>query len=394
MKRSLLTALFVFFTIGILLAEVNPKNLRSTSVYSTILKENRELQILLPTEFDNTYFSYPVIYLLDAETNFSTSIEVLSFLMDNHFIPPHVVVGIPNTDRFRDMTPVDSLLNKTIFPTRGGANTFLEVLKTDIFPFVSKNYRTNNRRLVMGHNYSGLFVINAFINGTDLFDRYMAFSPILWWNGNSVVKDTEKFLTNKSTVRKHLFVSFAEEAKNMLEECKKLTKVLETSSPGDLNWKCDWMPDENHYSLYRKSLMNGMEHLFKDYKYPDVNDLAVGGVAKAKEYQKDIMLNYGRNEKLPYSLLESVCLQLKQEKKYQEALLFLKYTVYNYPHKAEPYFYVGEIYETTNKPDMAIKFYEVAHNKDKGRWDYEQKYLAMQKLLAELKNSQLNQTKL
>jgi len=141
MKRSLLTALFVFFTIGILLAEVNPKNLRSTSVYSTILKENRELQILLPTEFDNTYFSYPVIYLLDAETNFSTSIEVLSFLMDNHFIPPHVVVGIPNTDRFRDMTPVDSLLNKTIFPTRGGANTFLEVLKrifSRMFPKITE----------------------------------------------------------------------------------------------------------------------------------------------------------------------------------------------------------------------------------------------------------------
>ncbi|MCT4614716.1 MAG: alpha/beta hydrolase-fold protein [Marinifilaceae bacterium] len=394
MKRSLFATLIIVFCIGNLFAKINPKNLVSTSVYSTVLKEKRELKILLPSEFQNTYFSYPVIYLLDAESNFGTGVEVLSFLMDNHFIPPHVVVGVPNTDRFRDMTPVDSVLNKTIFPTRGGADTFLKALETDIFPFISKQYRGNSRRLVLGHNYSGLFVMHAFISRPELFDRFMAFSPILWWNDTAMVNDMDQFLTENSSIRKHLFVSFAKEAKNMLEACKDITKLMEQKAPGDLKWKYEWMPDEDHYSLYRKSLMRGMEIIFKDYKYPSVEDLAAGGIKSANSYLRDIMLNYGRKEKLPYSLLESVCLQLKQNEKYDEAIKFLTYTSVNYPDKAEPYFYAGEIYEITEKPKQAVKFYEVAHNKDKGRWDYEQKFLAMQKLLEELKNKEQNQAHL
>jgi predicted alpha/beta superfamily hydrolase len=394
MKRSLFATLIIVFCIGNLFAKINPKNLVSTSVYSTVLKEKRELKILLPSEFQNTYFSYPVIYLLDAESNFGTGVEVLSFLMDNHFIPPHVVVGVPNTDRFRDMTPVDSVLNKTIFPTRGGADTFLKALETDIFPFISKQYRGNSRRLVLGHNYSGLFVMHAFISRPELFDRFMAFSPILWWNDTAMVNDMDQFLTENSSIRKHLFVSFAKEAKNMLEACKDITKLMEQKAPGDLKWKYEWMPDEDHYSLYRKSLMRGMEIIFKDYKYPSVEDLAAGGIKSANSYLRDIMLNYGRKEKLPYSLLESVCLQLKQNEKYDEAIKFLTYASVNYPDKAEPYFYAGEIYEITEKPKQAVKFYEVAHNKDKGRWDYEQKFLAMQKLLEELKNKEQNQAHL
>lgn len=394
MKRSIFAALLLFFCVNSLFAKVNPQNLINANVYSTILKENRDLRILLPNEFKDTYFSYPVIYLLDAESNFATGVEVLSFLMDNHFIPPHVIVGIPNTDRFRDMTPVDSVLNKTIFPTRGGADTFLQVLESDIFPFVAKEYRGSSRRLVMGHNYSGLFVMHAFLSRPELFDRYMAFSPILWWNDTAMLHDMDLFLTKNSSVRKHLFMSFAKEAKNMLEACKELAKLLEEKAPVDLKWKYEWMPDEDHYSLYRKSLMRGMEVIFKDYKYPSVEDLAEGGVGSANGFLRDIMLNYGRKEKLPYSLLESVCLQLKQDERYDEAIKFLTYTSVNYPERAEPYFYAGEIYESTNKPKQAFKFYEVAHHKDKGRWDYEQKYLAIQKLLEEMRNKEQNKTPL
>lgn len=392
-RNFFVTILFVLCTSGTF-ATVSKKNLVSTSVYSTVLKEKRELQILLPGEFENTYYSYPVIYLLDAESNFGTGVEVLSFLMDNHFIPPHIVVGIPNTDRFRDMTPVDSVLNKTIFPSRGGANTFIKTLETDVFPFISKQYRGSSQRLVLGHNYSGLFVMHAFLSRNELFDRYMAFSPILWWNDTAMLNDLDNYLSKSSSLRKYLFVSFASEAKNMLEACKSFAKIMEEKAPSDLKWKYEWMPDEDHYSLYRKSLMKGMEIIFKDYKYPSVEDLAKGGIGSAASYLRDIMLNYGRKEKLPYSLLESVCLQLKQQEKYDEAIKFLTYTSVNYPDKAEPYFYAGEIYEATQKHEEAIKFYEVAHNKDKGRWDYEQKFIAMQKYLEDQRNKKQNNTQL
>jgi len=372
------------------LAEVNYKNLRSSRVYSTVLKEYRDVKVLLPNEYDNTYYKYPIIYLLDAEINFDMGVEVLSFLMENHFIPPHIVVGLPNTDRFRDMTPVDSVMSKSIYPSRGGADKFLKSLEVDIFPFVASNFRSKSQRLIMGHNYSGLFVVYAFSSRPELFDKYLAFSPVLWWNNKAIVHDVDKFLIETPSIRKHLYISFAEEATEMLKACKSLLSSLETKSPPDLNWHYGWMPDESHYTLYRKSLMQGMETIFTDYKYPDVQVLVDKGLEVAKTYQRNVLLNYGRNEKLPYSLLESVSVQLKDSDQYQKALSFLDYTISNYPDQAETYYYIGEIYEKTNQLKKAFRFYEIAHIKDKGRWDYEQKYLAIQKFLVEQENKTKN----
>lgn len=368
-------------------AEISNKNLRSLTVYSTILKENRNLTILLPGEYDATYYNYPVIYMLDAEKNFEMGVEVLSFLMDNHFIPPHIVVGIPNTNRFRDMTPVDSIMNKCVFPGRGGADNFIKTLEVDIFPFVASHFRAKDQRLIIGHNYSGLFSVYVFVKRPDLFEKYLAFSPILWWNEMAIISDLEKFLSQNSSLRKHLFISFAEEAKNMLHSCKSLISILESKSPSDLNWRYAWMPDEDHYSLYRKSLMKGMEAIFSDYKYPDEQVLVDGGIEAAKTYQRNVLLNYGREEKLPYSLLESTSLHLKTEEKFDQALMFLNYTIYNYPERAESYFYIGEIYEKVNQLKEALRFFEIAHSKDKSRWDYEQKFVATQKLIVEIENN-------
>lgn len=390
MMRILLSTLFALLICLSSFAKVNVKQLRNSRVYSTVLKEYRDVKVLLPNEYDDTYYTYPTIYLLDAETNFDMGIEVLSFLMDNHFIPPHIIVGLPNTDRFRDMTPVDSIMNKNIFRTRGGADDFIKALELDVFPFIAESFRVNTQRLVMGHSYSGLFVVYAFSTRPDLFDKYLAFSPILWWNNKAIVKDVDEFLSNNLSIRKQLFISFAEEATEMLKSCKSLILSLEKKAPSDLKWHYAWMPDESHYTLYRKSLMQGMETIFTAYKYPDVQVLAEKGVEVAQTYQRQVLLHYGRNEKLPYSLLESVCVQLKDEERYNDAMAFLKYSILNYPERAESFFYVGEIYEKVNQPEEAVKFYELAHNKDKGRWDYENKYQEMQKLLNELQNKTQN----
>lgn len=386
MMRISFATLFALLICVSSYAEVNVKQLRNSRVYSTVLKEYRDVKVLLPNEYDDTHYKYPTIYLLDAETNFDMGIEVLSFLMDNHFIPPHIVVGLPNTDRFRDMTPVDSIMNKNIYKTRGGADNFIKTLELDIFPFIAENFRVSTQRLVMGHSYSGLFVVHAFSTRPDLFDKFLAFSPILWWNNKAIVNDVDQFLSNNSSIRKWLFISFAEEATEMLISCKSLISSLETKAPPDLKWKYAWMPDESHYTLYRKSLMQGMETIFAEYKYPDVQVLVEKGIEVAQTYQRQVFLSYGRNEKLPFPLLESVCVQLKDAERYDEAMAFLKYSITNYPERAESFYYVGEIYENVNQLQEAVKFYELAHNKDKGRWDYENKFLATQKLLNELEN--------
>src|ERR1700760_3398129 len=115
--RSVIFYLLVFISIT-LRAQTNNQIVigKADSVYSKILDENRQIWIHVPDNsspdgiFEKQH--YPVIYLLDGwEQNFSVVsgiIELLSGGGGNLSFPKMIVVGIPNTDRTRDLTPTHS----------------------------------------------------------------------------------------------------------------------------------------------------------------------------------------------------------------------------------------------------------------------------------------------
>jgi predicted alpha/beta superfamily hydrolase len=81
------------------------------SVYSTILKEPRKVWVYLPNMkagMQNPGQRYPVVYLLDGDGHFESvvgMIQQLSQVNGNTIVPEMIIVGIPNTDRTRDLTP-------------------------------------------------------------------------------------------------------------------------------------------------------------------------------------------------------------------------------------------------------------------------------------------------
>ena len=82
----------------------------SYTISSSVLKENRTIQIYLPKSYNDSTLTpqhYPVIYLLDSESNFnylSAYVEKLS-KYPYPSIPEMIIVGIVNTNRTRDLTP-------------------------------------------------------------------------------------------------------------------------------------------------------------------------------------------------------------------------------------------------------------------------------------------------
>ncbi len=379
--------LYAVFIFNITLTFAQPQYaFRDLKMHSEILGEQRRLIVMLPKEYKNTLSTYPTLYILDAESRLKEASEAVQFLMDNHFIPPVIMVGINNTDRFRDMTPVDSVLMKSLYPTRGHADTFLWVLRNEIIPFVNKNFRASSRRVLAGYDYSGNFVLNTFIKGNDIFDKYLCISPMLWWNGSSVLGDMQMFLKNNSIAGKYLFLSFGRnESPKMKADAHILERILSRNAAYAINWDCMWLPNQDHYTLYRESLTKGLEAIYKDYRYLTIQELVETGVEGAKEYERKILLNYGRKEVLPFSLLESVSIRLKQDKRYNDALLFLKYSAYCHPRKSEVYFYIGEIYEEMQNLELAIQFYEESAKREPDRWDYRQKVETVSKKIQDIK---------
>ena len=84
-------------------------------LYSETLNEERNYWIYLPPSYqDNNYgkASYPVIYLLDGDTHFTTAVAIQKTFTRGMYnnMPECIIVGILNTDRSRDLTPSKSSL--------------------------------------------------------------------------------------------------------------------------------------------------------------------------------------------------------------------------------------------------------------------------------------------
>lgn len=79
----------------------------------------------------------------------------------------------------------------------GGASDFLNVIETDIIPYVETKVfphlplRTS-RKALFGHSFGGLFALNALFTRPHLFDTFAAASPSIWWNNRSIVKEQER----------------------------------------------------------------------------------------------------------------------------------------------------------------------------------------------------------
>lgn len=120
--------------------------------------------------------TYPVLYVLDGERDFDLFYHINKFLR-NGKTEEVIIVGIGSggdvksraINRGHDFTPSTNLDSMGIIEraaqfdlpagalTSGGAANYLIALKTEIIPFVDKNYKTNSDSGITGHSLGGLF---------------------------------------------------------------------------------------------------------------------------------------------------------------------------------------------------------------------------------------------
>ena len=89
-----------------------------TSVTSTVLDEERPILIYTPDGYAHGTGKYPVIYLLDGDSHLLHTAGTTQFLSRNGKMPEVIIVGIPNTERTRDLTPALSTPTKPLPDSR------------------------------------------------------------------------------------------------------------------------------------------------------------------------------------------------------------------------------------------------------------------------------------
>src|SRR5438309_4503923 len=110
------------------------------SISSKILNEQRKVWVYTPDMTSGNHDTsqrYPVLYLLDGDAHFQSVvglIQQLSQANGNTVFPQMIIVGIPNTDRTRDLTPTHiisdpPMMDSTFSKTSGGGENFVAFME-------------------------------------------------------------------------------------------------------------------------------------------------------------------------------------------------------------------------------------------------------------------------
>jgi predicted alpha/beta superfamily hydrolase len=363
-------------------------------IHSDILKEDREIWIHLPESAKNDSISstkYPVLYLLDGDAHFYSvtgMIKQLSTANGNTMSPEMIVVGIPNTDRTRDLTPthVNEMFGDTIFPkTSGGGKNFLSFIEKELMPYVEKTYPTSNYKTFVGHSFGGLAVIDAFVDRPDLFNNYVAIDPSLWWDNQKLLKRAENVLRDNKYEGKSLYLGVAntmDEGMNYNEvendtsqttehirSILEFAKTTESIKDNGLNFKWKYYDNDSHGSVPLITEYDALRFLFPWYELKGINQFfdptstaSVDDLVNLiNSHYKNVSTNFGYEVLPPESFINQLGYAFMDNSDTQnKSNALFSMNVENYPNSSNVYDSLGDCYLAQQDSLKALNVFQKA----------------------------------
>ena len=333
---------------------------------SAVLGEDRVVLVRTPAGYETNKVSYPVLYMTDGDAHMGHTASTIEFLTQNGRISDLIVVGVTNTDRTRDLTPVKSTnknpAGELQSPTSGGANNFLKFFETELIPQIEKQYRVQPYRILAGHSLGGLFAVHSMISKPGLFNSYVAVSPSLQWENGEALKRAEVFLKNQKELKATLFVSLGNEPGPIGESFDSFRELLSKTNIQGLEWQAERMADEDHGSVVLRSHYFGLRKVYDGWQgaRDPKSGAVIGGLKGAEAHYKKLSERFGYSIPVPENLINQVGYQFLFDGKAEEAISAFKANVERYPMSANVYDSLAEAYERGGRIDLAEPLYDKA----------------------------------
>jgi len=280
--KKVLTILLLFVSLLFAQDRVPPATLSGTEVYKITSAYNNvtyPIFVSLPSGYNSSDKSYPVVYMLDAYSSFGIVTQMAKLLAFNKELPELIIVGISSEggskefiyNRSRDYTPTsispekisDALLS--MIPTSGGASTFLKFIENELIPFIEPKYRIkNDNRTIIGHSLGGLFVAYTLFEKPYLFKRYVMISPALFWDNNYLLKKEKSFYENTKSLNAVIYTSVGSlEDLFFTEPWKEFIQSLKQNDYKGMKLTAEISTNETHYTIIPHLVTRGLISVFK-----------------------------------------------------------------------------------------------------------------------------------
>jgi len=232
------------------------------SLRSTALGELRHINIHVPKGYSaSTSTRFPVLYMPDGgiDEDFPHVVNTVDSLIALGAIRPVIVVGVPNTQRRRDLTgPTRVHSDSAIAPHVGGSAEFRRFFRDELIPEIDRRYRTMPERSIVGESLAGLFIVETFLRDPTMFDHYVAFDPSMWWNHGALVDSTPALLregwsdnvthrTARRMPRRTIYVAASRD--DIDDQTQRFAAALR--SRGGFAWTHVTRPDLTHGTIFR-----------------------------------------------------------------------------------------------------------------------------------------------
>ena len=356
------------------------------SIYSSILKEHRDIYIKLPESFStNSNKKYPVIYILDGELLLSTLNLVHSYYSGG-FMPEMVLVGVSNANnRSRDLT---TSIVSSFYQKNGEAENFTSFFRKELIPYIEKTYPVTNYRSLIGHSYGGLFTVNTLLNHSDLFSNYLAIDPSLDWDNQKLLKQAKEVLSQKNFRGKALFISLASQLHmsnpkitigNVMKDTTSFTifprsnmsffEQTKKNAKNELITTWKYYPDDLHGTVPLPSIKDGLLSLFNWYQWENTSafnnpNTSVKKIKSFIKYRENKLKKHFGYIEPPYgedifNMMGYMNIDLNQLEK---SLMYFKMATYYYPKSANAFDSLAEFYFKQKDYKNALKNITKAYN--------------------------------
>jgi predicted alpha/beta superfamily hydrolase len=181
-----------------------------------------------------------------------------------------IVVGILHPDRRKDLTPTHVAVDPPFLAagagkTTGGGEAFIAFLERELLPYIDKKYPTQPHKTLIGHSLGGLTVMQIFVHHTRLFNAYVCLDPSMWWDNQTLLKETNGALETRRFAGTSLYLGIANTANGGLKPAQVLTdttaatlhmrsaltlqRYLEQHPHNGLRYRGKYYPDDSHMSV-------------------------------------------------------------------------------------------------------------------------------------------------
>jgi predicted alpha/beta superfamily hydrolase len=277
----------------------NIARVENITIYSKALKQEREILVYTPIEYDiRTHELFNIIYVFDSQDRekFDYVSSIITFLTDRNPDQAFIVVGITSPyneeldySRNNDFLPVLKTENSTerYKPYFGNVSNFLNYVSSEVVPYINSNYRIKGRNIAVGHSLGASFILYSMIKEPNLFDSYIAISPNLSYDNDYLADKLIEFDYSEIQNFTFLYLSNANEGINFWQEWKPARDKLYALFNDDfkqnkIHVKIEEYPNENHMSTFPIGVKNAFDHYFKSIYERQEN------VLSEKEYKVTI----------------------------------------------------------------------------------------------------------